>query len=42
MDVKEKRKQYYLDNKDKLLTHSKNIIMIIQKRDENTIKNIGH
>ena len=42
MDVKEKRKQYYINNRDKLLTYSKNIIMIIQKRNENTIKNIGH
>ena len=42
MDVKEKRKQYYVNNKVKLLTYSKNIIMIIQMRNENTIKNIGH
>jgi hypothetical protein len=38
MDVIEKRKQYYLDNKDKLLTYSK---QYYKKKDKNMIMNIG-
>ena len=31
MDIKEKQKKYYIDNRDKLLENQKDIIIIIKK-----------
>ena len=42
MDIKEKRKQYYINNRDKIyLKNQNNIIMIIKKKGKNIIMNIG-
>ena len=41
MDIIEKRKQYYIDNKDILLEKSKQYYYK-NKEDKNIIMNIGH
>ena len=40
MDVKEKRKQYYINNRDKLLTYSKQYYHDIDLQDYNIIMTI--
>ncbi len=41
MDIKEKRKQYYIDNKDKLLEKSKQYYNNNKEERQNIIVNIG-
>ena len=45
MDIKERRKQYYLNNRDKILEKSKQYYhdnyQTIKKKDKNIIMNIG-
>ena len=41
MDVTEKRKQYYNDNKERIKAKNKNTIMIIKQKDNYTIGIIG-
>ena len=41
-EKKERRKQYYLDNREKILERNKNITMIILKLERNITGNIGN
>ena len=42
MDIKEKQKKYYIDNRDKLLEKSKEYYNNNKEVRQNIIMNIGH
>ena len=41
MDAKEKRKQYYINNRDRIIERINSIITTIERKDKNIIMSIG-